>query len=571
MGKFKFADDALFKKEYLNKTSIVVLILSTLIINLCALVIPLVTLQIYDRILNFHSIGTLNVLISGAVIIVILDTILKFCRHSLIGWSTARFEHAAYSKILRRLMQSRFGSFKEHSNGETLQRINAIARLKSFYSGQSLTSLIDLPFVFIFLGFIGYLSGILVTVPIIMLALFGIYASYLAKSMKQTLVLRDKDNDTRTHFLSEVLNHIHTTKMLGLEHALQRRYEALQGENIADSYALNLRNAQSINATTLFTQIMMISMISIGALLVLSGQISMGVLIACVLLSGRIMQPVQRALAFWISFQDYHLAQDKIKELLALPVLEKKEIPNDTARKGKLIIENLHFTHKTSTKPLFSGLNLTLQPGKAIALLGPPGDGKTSLMKLIAGLHLPLNGNIIVDGLEVSSIPHSEIPRYIGYLPSESEIFQGTIMENLTSFRPELEEQAKEISALLGIDKIVSKLAAGYRTQLFDVPADPITPGMKQRITIGRVLINRPRILLLDFADKSLDKEGYNHLFRLLGQIKGQASMILVSNDRNILHLAQEEYIIDKGIIVPNNERYEKSGDIARPLKELTA
>lgn len=566
----RMAHNSFTDKVYLTASDFGILIFSSLIINIFSLAVPLVTLQVYDRILSFQSIGTLRVLTAGVVVIVCLEIILKLCRSSLIGWTAARFEHAAFTQTLRHLMSVKLGALKTYSSGEQLHRISAIAKLKNFYSGQSVISLIDLPFVVLFLAFIAYLSGPLVLVPIVLLILFGMYATALGKNMKKALIMRDADDDKRINFISEILDHIHTVKMLGLESAFQRRHEALQTQNIQDTHILSEQNAQGYNAASLFTQIMMVAMVSIGAIMVLNGQITMGVLIACVLLSGRVMQPVQRALSFWIGFQDFRLAKTKMDELFELPAPVNIKSEDLKKAKGKLDIKDLGFSYgDTHENQVFDAINLKLSPGKTIAFTGVGGDGKTTLMKLIAGLYEPTHGQILVDGINAADIPKGDLAHYIGYLPSEADIFRGTIMENLTGFRSEMDDQALEIAGYLGIDKVVSKLAKGYQTQLFDGPADPITPGMKQRITIARVLANKPRILLFDYADKSLDKEGYNHVFRLLGQLKGQATMILVSNDRNILHLAQEEYAIIDGSLVMNTAHSEKSGDMVRPLKAL--
>ena len=237
---------------------------------------------------------------------------------------------------------------------------------------------------------------------------------------------------------------------------------------------------------------------------------------------------------------------------------------------GNLDIKGLTFSYGQDTGTILDGVDFTLSAGKIISLGGPAGDGKTTLLKLIAGLYEADAGHVYVGGKDVSRIPSGDIARYVGYLPSDSEIFQGTILDNLTGFRPDKEDRALEMAAYLGIDVVVSKLAQGYQTVLFDGPADPLTPGLKQRITIARVLINRPRILLFDFADKSLDREGYNHLFRLLGQIKGQATMIIASNDRNLLHLAQEEYVLENGkLVLMDDSQYSKQANLEVSLKEL--
>ncbi len=572
-GKKNPGTQGLGRGLFLSFGNVLALVFASLVINIFSLSVPIVTLQVYDRILKYNSIDTLQVLCTGVFLIAILDALLKLSRSSLIGWASARFEHQAYTRAIRHIMSANLRDIKKYSQGEQLQRLGAISKLKSFRSGQSLINLIDLPFVAIFLGFIAYLAGLLVIVPLALLTLFGVFALYTGYRTKRALQRRDHDDDKRVNFVSEALEKIHTVKMLGLEQNILRRHEYVHKKNVYDAYSINSINAQTANAAALFTQVMMVSMVSFGAFMVVDGLITMGVLIACVLLSGRIMQPVHRTLSFWTSFQEYRLAQRKIEELFSVPQQERSPVIATSRPRGHLEIKNLQFSYGgEGGKLLFKGFNLNLSPGKTIALSGPPGDGKSTLLKLIAGFYKPTGGQLLIDGTEAGSYLRDDLVKHVGYLPSESEIFQGTILDNLTGFRKELQEEATVMSNYLGIDKAISKLPHGYNTVLVDSQSDLLTPGMKQRITIARVLMNRPRLILFDFADKSLDKEGYNHVFRLLGKLRGQVSMILGSNDRNVIHLAQEEYIIENGILRSKDQsQFSNANKVTQRLKELRA
>lgn len=544
------------------------LCIASIIINIFSLAVPLLSLQVYDRIITFQNTGTLQVLCAGVFVCVLLDGIIKIARTSMIQWSTANFENAAYYKTLFHLMSASLSHLQKLSPSEQLHRLSSINKLKNFYGEQSITNLIDIPFVFIFLAFTAYLSGWLALIPISLLTCFCIYTILVGKKIKTTLEEKDTIENARINFISEILTNIHTVKMLGLESAFVRRYENVQSKSTLHTFKLSILTSQSLNIANFFTQIMMISMVSCGSILVLNGYITTGILIACILLCGRIVQPVQRALSYWISYQEYLLAQKKIEDIFSIPTQNKISATKLKEPAGRLEIKNLCFAHKQSA-PLFDNLNIIIEPAQTIAISGSIGEGKSTLLKLIAGLYLPQNGEILIDNTPITSFPFSKIPQYVGYLPPESEIFQGSIIDNLTGFRPELKKAALEIAKNLGIDKIVSKLSKGYDTLLFDGAADPITPGLKQRITIARVLINRPRLILFNSADKSLDKEGYNHVFRFLGKLQGQASMILVSNDRNILHLAQDEYILKDGKLSLTNQNILKPVHLVQPLKEF--
>jgi ATP-binding cassette subfamily C protein LapB len=200
---------------------------------------------------------------------------------------------------------------------------------------------------------------------------------------------------------------------------------------------------------------------------------------------------------------------------------------------------------------ILNNVNLDLKLGDVISISGDKSCGKSTLLKLITGLYSPGRGSILVNGKSASKFPARELIRHVGYLAMEGAIFKGTIAENLTAFGEIPENQVQEVVGLLGLDKEIEKLPAGYETNLDGSETDVIPPGLKQRIAIARVLSTKPRIILFDNADRSLDKEGYNQVYKLLARLKGKATMIICSDDRNILRLAMHDYVLVDGTLKP--------------------
>lgn len=522
------------------------LILASLSINLLALALPIMTLQVYDRILVNENIATLYVLATGVCVVVVMEVILRLGRAYVITWASAVYEHVIACNAMRYMLAADLSSLEKTEQGEQLQRIAGITKLREFFGGQALTILIDLPFVLIFLGVIAYLSGVLVLVPIVLLSVFVLIAFSVGKELKETLMHREKLDELRMGFIIETLNGIHTVKSLGIETLFQRRYENLQKQTSLANYSVTKQTNKAINFGALFTQGMIIGIIGFGAPLAMQGQLTLGSLIACVLLSGRIMQPVQRTLGVWTRYQDFKLALDKIIDVFDLPT-HARSIPSELSKnEGRVEISNLCFSYGQDEPLLFNNLNLSLEPGQSISISDDYSSGKTSLLRIMAGLYKPLRGKVLVDGIESMRYPARMLIKRIGYLAMEGTIFRGTIWENLTAFGGLQEDKVLELVRLLGLDKEISKLPAGYETRLEGSTADPIPPGVKQRITIARVLASKPKVILFDNADRALDKEGYNQVYRLLARLKGKVTMIIVTNDRNIMGLAQHEYVLEE-------------------------
>ncbi|MDH5407044.1 MAG: ABC transporter transmembrane domain-containing protein [Gammaproteobacteria bacterium] len=528
------------------------LVLASLSINLLALALPILTLQVYDRILVNENIATLYVLSAAVCVVVVMEGILRLGRSYVITWASAVYEHVIACNAMRYMLAADLSSLEQKEPGEQLQRMAGIAKLREFFGGQALTILIDLPFVFIFIGLIAYLAGILVLVPVVLLSLFVLIAITLGKELKEALISRERLDEMRMGFIIETLNGIHSVKSLGIETLFQRRYEKIQKEASFSNYNVSKQTNKAINYGALFTQGMIVGIISFGAPLAMQGQLTLGALIACVLLSGRIMQPVQRTLGVWTRYQDFKLALDKIVEVFELPSHARSSPAELNKSVGLLEIHNLSFSYGPNESQLFDNLNLKLYPGQSISITDDFSSGKTTLLQLMAGFYQPTNGKVLINGVESTRYPARMLIQHIGYLAMEGTIFRGTIWENLNAFGGLPDDRVYELVRLLGLDKEISKLPAGYETKLEGSTADPIPPGVKQRITIARVLASKPRIILFDNADRALDKEGYNQVYRLLARLKGKVTMIIVTNDRNIMGLAQTEYVLSNKALQKN-------------------
>ncbi len=526
------------------------LITSSLAINILSLALPIMTLQVYDRILARHGFGTLAVLVIAVTAIIIMEMVMRIARSYIISWSGAVYEHTRGCEAVDHVLHADILAAAEKDAGEHVQDLAAISRLKDCYSGEVITALMDIPFVLIFLGLIAYLGGAVVIAPLMLMVLFTAFAWAEGAKLREALFIREKNDDRRFNFIIEALQGIHTIKSLGLEALFQRRYEHLQYRGSYVNYRVAESSGAAANMGSIFSQIMVIVVMAAGAPLVVYGGLSTGALIACVLLSGRIMQPMQRALGMWTQFQDYRLAKQRMNSLFALPRM-KESTTEFTEKRGRVHCKDVVFGFHPEISVL-KGVSLVLEPGECIAITGSRSSGKSTLMQLIAGMYAPKKGQVQIDGIEPYLFRSEELVRHVGYMPTYGMIFQGTILENLTGFRPEKRKRAIEVAELLGIDVAVARMPKGYETYLEAATADIISPGLKQRIAMARVLLDKPRVLLFDNADRTLDKDAYNHVFRLLGRLKGKVTIILVSDDRNLLRLADKEFTLRRGKLLEN-------------------
>lgn len=539
------------------KQSVFALLLSTVAINILSLGLPVMTLQVYDRILPNPGTGTLPVLITGVCLAILCEAVLRLCRAYVIGRSGAAYEHRMACGAMKKVLGADLSQIEGYGIAEHLHRMSSVGRLKDFYNGHALIVMVELAFVPLFFGLIAYIGGLLALVPAVILSVFIMLSLWKGHRLRGFLKTREEADDKRFNFLIESLEGVHTLKAFALEKFFQRRYEALEEKSTQENYRLAQETARTFNIGAIFSHIMVASVISAGAWFVLQGMLTTGGLIATILLAGRMMQPIQKALGLWTRYQDYNIAKAHLENLFHTPqkVLKpRKNIDVAPSPAGRLKLRDVSFHYHENDTKIIRGLDLELNTGDSILISGGHGCGKTTLLNLIAGLYPARGGDVHIDGEDVNSYSAEELVKHVGYIRTSLLIFRGTIRDNITCFGQADEAQAREVARMLNLDKDVAKLSGGFDTFLSGNNTDSIPPGLKQRIAMVRVLATKPRLILFDDADRALDKDGYAMIYSLLARVKGKASLILVSDDQNIRSLADRHYVLKGGNLARTNE-----------------
>ncbi len=525
------------------------LLVASLAINILALALPLMTMQVYDRVLSSRSEDTLLVLALGVTLAALLEFILRCCRSMAVGVNAANFEHHATTAALQRALNSEPRDTNNASAATIVQDISGTARMRDQYGGQMVVTLcIDAPFILIFLALQAYIAGWLALVPCVVLAIFVAVSWHRGNNLRELMNQRDAQDDERYSFITRSLGVIHNIKAQCLESPMSRRFEEVQRESGRLNHRIACAYGQAGSLSYGFAQGMTVAVICAGVPMAISGQITVGSLIACVLLSGQVMQPLQRALAMWIRFQDIYLAGRRFDKIFSLPQRDELSFEQLGTNHGELELKNISFAFDPS-HIVASGINLKIAPGDAVAIGGVSGSGKTALAELIAGIYRPDSGQVLISGMEASRIPCSERPHYIAHLPMNGLILRGSIMDNLTGFDPKLRVQARHVADQLGIESAVALLPSGYDTPLEGNHADVISPGLKQRISVARALLHKPRLVIFENADHGMDHESYAQIFELIAKMKGRTTLVIVSEDMNILSLADSIYELHNGVL----------------------
>ncbi len=526
------------------------LLLATLLVTLLALALPIALLQVYDRILPQAATGTLTILALAVAAAVLLELALRIVRAEVLGRLAAVAEARAQAEAMRRIAGTPADAFEAHGNGWYSERLAAIGTLREAWSGPALQAILDLPFAGLYLLAIAMIAGPLALAPAGLLAgvlLLGWAAGRRVRRRAERLAAAE---ERRFNFLFDVLHGLHALKLLGAEPLLERRYERLQGTTASLRRDLAGAMAAAQEGGLLFAYLATVATAAWGCLMVLEGQLTVGGLSACVMLAGRSMQPLLGGVALWVRWQTLSDARRRMAELALLPQEARPGLPPLRVSRGAISLRGVRFGPLLGGGHLFEDLALEVAPGEFLGITGPNGSGRSSLLRLIAGEARPEAGMLRVDGQDLARCDHLAARREIALVPPDPALVAGTLLENLTLGDPALDVHAMQVAASLGLDGVAAALPGGWHTAV-GTGGMPLPRGVMQRIGLVRALARRPRILLLDDVTSQLDAEGDARLGRVLSQLRGTATILLVSHRPSALSWADRVLRIAGGQLEP--------------------
>ncbi len=523
------------------------LIGSSLAINSLMLALPLATLQIYDRVLTHPGSGTLPMLAVGVLCAVILEALMRMLRARVTGSIAHAYERETSEHLMAHVLGSWVGPAQQRHHSEYLQAMSALGRMREYALQRLIVVSVDIPYMVLFFITLALVGGVLVVVPLLAVGAFGMLVVYWGLRLRNAIATRNTQDEARYTFMLESMSGAHVMKSLGMEPRFIERYQILQQPVSRSGFTIAMLNHSMANAAAMFSQIMIVLVVACGAPLVMGNTLSMGGLIACVLLSGRLLQPLQHALACWMSYQEFETAQRQVGHIHDLP-LQPMGLETTLEHEGHVALEHVSFAYEAETLVL-DGVTLNVPTNEILGISGGTGSGRTTLLKMIAGLIAPQEGMVRVSGMDPTRMMPDALSRHVAYLTPEAVLFRGSVLQNLSGFDSEMNARAVELSKIIGLDVLLAQLPSGYETLLEGSAADAIPPGLRQRVALVRALRHKPKLILYDQADRSLDRDGYHQVFSLLARLKGKATMVLVTDDKNLLRIADRRVLLHEGKI----------------------
>lgn len=531
----------------------------SLLLQFMGLLTPLFTQMIIDKVLVHHSLTTMDILMSGMIIVTIFNAWMMAVRSYLFLNTTNKIDVILSSHLFKKVSELPSKFFDKWQVGDIVSRMNEVESIRGFLTGNALTVVLDVAFAVVYIAVMFVYSSMLSYIVWATIPLYVLLNAVIAPIFKYKLNERFLLSSEQQSFTIEAVTGIRTVKTMGMESTFVNRYEEILSRLLKSSLGvLHVTNVAGVCGNFL-QQTFNLALLWIGAYNVMAGSLTVGELIAFQMLAGQVIAPILRLVNMWQQFQSVRVSMARLADIMD----EKSEAafnPNRTTLptlRGEVVIDNVNFRYKADGKNVLSDVKLKIPAGSKVGIVGHSGCGKSTLTKLLQHLYTPDSGRVLIDGVDIAQVETAWLRRQIGIVLQENFLFAGTIKENIKIAMPSIDDESVMRAAeLSGTADFVKELPHGYDTFVGE-RGSLLSGGQRQRVAIARALLLDPRLLILDEATSALDTESEEHILQNLDKITAGRTTIIIAHRLSTVKDADFLVVMDKGKIMEIGTHHE--------------
>jgi ATP-binding cassette subfamily C protein LapB len=531
-------------------------IIASILVNMFALASPLFIMNVYDRVVPNNAVETLWVLAIGAVTVFGFDFLLRNLRGYFVDAAGKSADVILASRIFQQVLNIEM-SARPQSAGAFASNLRDFETVRDFFTSATVSTFVDLPFALFFILVIWALAGPVAYIPLSALPIMLLVGWFVQYPLHHAVQKVHSESAQKHGILVEAIGGLETVKSLGAEGRMQRQWERFVGTTAESSRRSRLLSSFAVNFSMFATQLVTVGTVITGVYLIKEGELTVGALIACVILGSRAMAPLAQLANILVRFQQSKVALSTLNKIMAMPVERPvgKVFVSRPVAEGALEFKDVDFSYPNQKLEALSKVSFRIAPGERVAIIGRIGSGKSTVGKLLVGLYQPTEGSVLADNVDLRQMDPADLRHGIGYVPQDVFLFYGSARDNIAMATPYADDSMVIRAAqLAGADDFIRRHPQGY-----DMPVgergEALSGGQRQTIAVARALMLDPPVLVLDEPTSGMDHSSEQRLKDRLEKILPGKTLVVISHRASLLSLVDRVIILDGGKVVADGPR----------------
>lgn len=529
---------------------------AALLINVFALVFPMFSMNVYDRVVPNNAVETLWALAIGVVLVIGADLFMRLMRSHFVDEASARIDVKISATLMERVLGMRL-EHRPESVGSFASNLRGFEQVRDFIASSTVTALIDLPFALLFVIVLAWISPWLAVPVVVAGVLILIVGAVMQQRLHELSETTYRAGAQRNATLIESLTGIETIKSQGAESVIQSRWERANAFLARTHVKMRALSSAAMYGTNFVAQGVTIAVVVIGVYLIGERELTMGALIAASMLASRALAPAGQVVGLLMQYQGARTAMRTLEALMDKPV-ERPAGDNFIHRptlRGEIEFRNVRFSYPNRQDAALDGISFRIQPGERVALIGRVGSGKSTIQRLMMGLYQPSDGAVLLDGIDLRQLDPADVRRNVGCVSQDVMLFYGTLRENITFGLPYADDGAVLAAAeTAGLADFVNRHPRGFDMAVGE-RGESLSGGQRQSVGLARAVLHNAPILLLDEPTSAMDFSTEAQITQRIGAFAQDKTVVLVTHRTSLLAMVTRVIVIDGGRVVADGPR----------------